>query len=64
MNTKQTSVTEPRCSDAMFGYGIGICAGCNRYPVVIYKARSPERWRCEGCYVKETGTKPPNKVSP
>lgn len=54
---------EPRCSDPMFGYGIGNCAGCNRFPVVLYKAPNPNCWRCESCYRKETGVQPANLVS-
>lgn len=54
--------TQPRCADAMFGYGIGNCCGCNRFPVVLYKSPRAEAWRCESCYSKQHATPPSNLV--
>ena len=53
----------PRSSDAMLGYGIGNCSGCERYPVVLYRVVGPERWRCAKCCKKETGNPPQNMVT-
>jgi hypothetical protein len=58
----------PRCSDTLHGYGIGVCAGCNRFPVVIYACTARVngnvyKWRCETCYAKEHITPPSNRVS-
>lgn len=53
----------PRCSDAMFGYGIGNCGACNRFPVVLYKSPRADKWRCESCYGKEHQKPPANLVS-
>lgn len=57
------SASAPRCSDTMFGYGIGNCAGCNRFPVVIYKAKRADTWRCESCYRNDYGAPPENLVT-
>lgn len=54
---------DPRCCDPFYRYGIGTCCGCNRFPVVIYKASKTGRWRCASRHENETGAPPANQVS-
>lgn len=55
--------TAPRCSDPLYNYGIGNCAGCHRFPVVLYKAKRADTWRCQSCYEHDYNTSPSNQVS-
>lgn len=55
--------SDPRCSDREFGYAIGNCCGCHRFPVVLYKIPNLNRWRCMKCYKDEARSAPPNPVS-
>jgi hypothetical protein len=53
----------PECSHPLYNYGIGSCAGCVRFPVVLYKAPRSDTWRCQSCYTSDYGTPPNNLVS-
>jgi hypothetical protein len=38
---------------------MGNCCGCNTYPLRLFKISGIFRYRCAGCYYKETGQLPP-----
>ena len=60
--TIRDPATTPRCCDPLFGYGIGRCAGCERFPTVLYRKADTFRWRCEACYKTENGGQVPNNL--
>lgn len=37
----------------------GHCCGCNVYPVILYKIKGRDRYRCDACHCKETGARHP-----
>lgn len=63
MSNNVKNTIQPKCSDPIFGYGIGNCCACNRFPVVLYKEPDSDRWRCRSCYRTEHGAEPANLVT-